>query len=153
MSDHDIETASPDDPLRTIHGLANTLRQWRTALRWSQEALAGRSGVSQKTISAIETGDVPTPQDRTLSAIATAIAAELDMDAKALLRDLERAREYHPTEEASPFARRLDGLLQGHNPMTRVFLEEVILNFYFATIKALDFARHTAKKKKNRSSE
>jgi transcriptional regulator with XRE-family HTH domain len=147
---HSVTPGSADDPFRDIHGLANTLRQWRSAVRWSQEELWRRCGVSEKTINDIENGKVPNPQDRTLKALATAFSEETGVGYDSLLADLKSARAHKPGQQASAFALRIDGLLQGLEPGFRVFMEDALTDFFHALMRANRHAREVQKSLKKK---
>jgi transcriptional regulator with XRE-family HTH domain len=159
----DIKPGSHDDPFSDIHSIAHRLRRWRSAAGLSQEQLEAATignarerygergvGVSQKTISDIESGRVVRPQDGTLEKLADVFAEAVDVNPETVYRDLQQARDSQPSATVSPFAYRLDNLLQGHDPDWRVFLEEAILDFYFSMQRARQHAadaRRSMKKK------
>jgi len=135
MSDDQVQPADFHDPLSDTYTLPTILRQWRDSAGWTQDQLAAKSGVSQKTISAIETGTSPEPHDGTLMKFAEAFGYHLGIAPAAMFQDLVAARERKPTDIVSHFAKRLDNLLQGHPAPVRLFYEEMIMEFYLKMVK------------------
>lgn len=151
MSD-EIQPSDPSGPLIDVFGLPHTLRSWRAVVGWSQEDLERISGVSQKTISDIESGrkDIK-PQDNTLRKFADAFAEATDVKPGALFKALKDAREHRPDVKVSDFAQRLDTLLSGEPPARRLFLEQSLMDHYYAQKRALEFANRSVTKKPRRS--
>jgi transcriptional regulator with XRE-family HTH domain len=143
----------PDDPQAInpadVYSLPNTLRQWRGGVAWSQEDLERISGVSQRTISAIERGKV-SPHDETLEKFAAAFAQELDLDPTSVLRDLKSARDRKPATVVSEFALKLDNLLSAQPPAWRVYYEQLLMSFYYSMLQAKKFADEAARKNRGR---
>lgn len=129
----------PDRPDPPPASVAQIIRQWRLYMGWSQEDLERQSGVSQKTISSIESGKIDRPQDRTLRAIVEAIAAAAGSEPGTLLRYLKEAKETPPDpSEVSPFARAVDARLAGLGPIRRAFVEDLVLRIIDDVIASIE---------------
>jgi transcriptional regulator with XRE-family HTH domain len=151
MSDQNqLDPTDPTGPLADVYTLPNTLRQWRDLVGWSQEDLERASGVSQKTISEIEVGRNKRPQDGTLIAFARAFGAALDLEPDALLKDLKAARAHTPGTQVSEFSQRLDNLISGLKPVERIFMEQALMDHFYAIKKALDYTVSVTKKSRRK---
>jgi transcriptional regulator with XRE-family HTH domain len=155
MTDDQIQPGDPHDPFADVYSLPVVLRGWREQAGWTQDLLAAKSGVSQKTISAIETNPAADPHDGTLYKLAEAFSYRFGITADSVYQDLIAAKNHKPAETVSQFAKRLDNLLQGHSAPLRRFFEEMIMNYYHDMVKvnsrAVAFQREMRAKKKSGS--
>lgn len=80
--------------------LADVLRDYRKYARFSQRQLAAASGVTQKTISSIESGSITDPWDTTLRQLAAALAKPSHMaytNAQEVYTHLNEAKNFKPS--------------------------------------------------------